>query len=57
MWPQVIYLILFCVGLGIAMEKHGKEKTGKENFWTTLIVGIAILYLLYAGHFFDVFFK
>jgi hypothetical protein len=57
MWPQIVYLILFLIGLGIAIERHGKEKTGKENFLTTFISGIAILYLLYMGHFFDVFFK
>ena len=56
MWPQITYLVLTVLGLGIAIEKHGKPKEGKENFWITLIAYIPIFYLLYMGHFFDVFF-
>jgi hypothetical protein len=57
MWPQIIYLILFCVGIGMAIEGHGKTKFGTENMWTSFIAGAVTLFLLFAGHFFDVFFK
>jgi hypothetical protein len=50
--PQIIYLILWLLGAGIAMAKHGEPKTGKYDFWTTLLSSILALGLLYWGGFF-----
>lgn len=55
MLPQLIYLGLSLLGLGIAIEQHGKPKKGNENFWITFITWILTLGLLYWGGFFDVF--
>ena len=57
MWPQIVYLIITAMGVGLALSRHGKPKEGKDNFWVSLIVTVAVWYLLYVGHFFDVFFK
>jgi hypothetical protein len=53
MLPQICYLLLVALGIGIALSEHGKPKEGKHNFLTHLIgvsVGLAILYW---GGFFD----
>ena len=57
MWPQIVYLIITAMGVGLALARHGKPKEGKDNFWVSLIATSAVWYLLYVGHFFDVFFK
>lgn len=49
----IIYLLLNALSLGITMEKHGKERTGKENFWTSLISFLIILWLLYKAGLFN----
>jgi len=50
--PQIIYLVLFFVGLGVELEKHGSPKTGTHNAWVSIIAGATILGLLYWGGFF-----
>jgi hypothetical protein len=50
--PQVVYLILFFLGLGICLERHGKPKTGEYNFLIDLSGGLIALGLLYWGGFF-----
>lgn len=35
--PLAILAGMTLLGLGISMEKHGKEKTGKENAGVTLL--------------------
>lgn len=46
---MIIYLALNLFSLGIAMEQHGKPKTGTHNFFTTLIALALCLLLLYWG--------
>jgi len=47
--PQIAFITLTCLGLGINMAQHGKPKEGNENFFTSLIArGI-----LYWGGFFS----
>ena len=55
MLPQIIYLMIVAVGLGIALVLHGKPRDG-HSFWTQLISSVIALGLLYWGGFFDVFF-
>jgi hypothetical protein len=54
MTPQIIVLVIQFLALLLAANKHGKEKTGKENFWTTFVAGCISLSLLYWGGFYDV---
>ena len=51
--PQIIQLGIMFLALGLSMAQHGKPKTGKESFWTTL-VAIGIQFgILYWGGFFN----
>lgn len=49
---QIIYLCLVLGGMLLSANKHGKEKTGKENFWTHLIASFLVVAILYWGGFF-----
>ena len=52
-WPQIAYLMLACLGLGVELSRHGKPKEGKYNFGLPLFVwGFILLPLLYCGGFF-----
>lgn len=51
-WPQITYLILTFVGLGIAIERHGKPKIGTHDFVVDIVATSIVLGLLYAGGFF-----
>lgn len=43
----IILMILQCMGLGIDLARHGKERIVKDNFWATLIAKIIETTLLY----------
>jgi hypothetical protein len=49
--PQIIWLALIFLGLGIDLAKHGEPRSN-TNFWTTLISSIIAFLLLKAGGFF-----
>lgn len=49
--PQIILAGLILLGLGVEMERHGKPKKGKENFWITLSSSAIIAGLLWWGGF------
>lgn len=51
--PQIIYVVLLAMSLGINWVNHDKQKTGFYNFGETLISVIIILGLLYWGGFFS----
>ncbi len=53
MAPQLIYIALIFMSLGLELSKHGEEKKGKHNFWTKLIVMSGICFVLYMGGFFN----
>lgn len=55
MTPQMIYIILAAMSLGINLVRHGQDKEGKESFWVHLIAATITFSLLYWGGFFDVF--
>ena len=50
--PQIIILALMGLGLLIAANQHGKERT-PVNFWTTLISVVLQLLILTWGGFFN----
>ena len=52
-WPQIVYIGLVCLALGLTMANHGKPRTGKHNFWSLLIAEGLALWLLLAGGFFS----
>jgi hypothetical protein len=56
MLPQIIYLCLALLGLGISMAKHGQSKSN-YHFGVDLISSLLVLGLLYWGGFFNAFFK
>lgn len=51
--PQLIYLGLTLIGIGVSMAQHGKPKTGKENVFVSLIANAVSFMLLYWGGFFN----
>lgn len=51
----IILLLLWVLGLGYAMAKHGEQIECNYNFWATLISRLIWLWLLYMADFFDVF--
>jgi len=55
--PQLIYLVLTFLGLGVALAQHGKPKEGHHSFWTSLFGGGICWVCLYYGGFFDVLLK
>lgn len=47
---QITYIVLMALSLGLALERHGKERTSKNNFWVELIaVGIQVAILWWGG--------
>ena len=54
MLPQLIYLALIFLGLGLEMTRHGKPKEGTYNVKHTVIATVIGLTLLWGGGFFDV---
>lgn len=51
-WPQITWLVIVMLGVGITLEQHGKPKTGKHNIWVTLVALGINVGLLNAGGFF-----
>ena len=50
-WPELIYLVLICLGLGVSIAQHGQMV---ERDATSAIIGVVIvLSLLYWGGFFS----
>lgn len=50
--PQIIYIVLTGLGMGLALGSHGKPKTGKDNFFIALIASTIQIGLLIWGGFF-----
>lgn len=57
MIPQIIILSLIAVGLILYALADGKPKSGNWSFKAYLVSSIIKLGILYAGGFFDGFFK
>ena len=52
-WPQITYLVLLGLSLGISMARHGSPRTDRHNFWIALIAESLLLGLLWVGGFFS----
>lgn len=50
--PQIIYLALTLLGLGIVLAKDGQRKEGKYSFWSSLFLQAITIWILIAGGFF-----
>lgn len=50
--PAVILIVFASISLLIAAHDHGKLKTGRDNFWMSLIVWVAVMAVLITGGFF-----
>ena len=50
--PQLIYIALLMIGIGIDTAKHGEPKTGNHNCTSSIIAAILTIALLYWGGFF-----
>lgn len=49
--PQICYIVIITLGLGISLAKHG-EPQGDYNFFNTLIASFIQIGLLMLGGFF-----
>lgn len=50
-WPQIVWIVLSAIGIGIALVKHGEPREN-YNFWVTLIsLGFEMM-ILWKGGFF-----
>ena len=49
--PQIIYICLFAMGIGMEIVRHGKEKEGKHNATLTLISTAICATVLWWGGF------
>ena len=50
--PQILYIALLALGVGVSLARHGQPKTGNESVWITLIgVSIQVGLLLWGGFF------
>lgn len=50
--PQAILVTISIISMGIEIERHGKEQTGKHDFGVYLIASVITYSLLYWGGFF-----
>lgn len=50
--PQIIWVTMAAISLGIALGDHGKGRTGKHNVFITVIAIAINVSLLYWGGFF-----
>lgn len=51
-WPQITWIALSCIGLGVTLQQHNQPKTGDNNFFHSLIASLIVAGLLWAGGFF-----
>lgn len=52
-WPQVVWIVLAAISVGIHMAKHGERRTDKYSFWWDLVGTLFLSWLLWCGGFFD----
>ena len=50
-WPQITYIVLLAIVVGIDLAKDGEPRGGRHNFITTLISAAIVSWLLWAGGF------
>jgi hypothetical protein len=52
-WPQITWLVLCCIGLGLALALDGQPRTGRHNFFVSLLASALVAWLLWSGGFFS----
>jgi len=52
MIPQLLFVIIIAMSIGIALAKHGKPSP-KYNFWLTLLASAIWYAIAWSGGFFD----
>ena len=51
--PQIVYLMLVTLGLGVSLVKHGLPKTGKNNVFVDVLSSAILTLILMWGGFFS----
>ncbi|MCW2488896.1 lytic transglycosylase domain-containing protein, partial [Candidatus Symbiopectobacterium sp. NZEC127] len=51
-WPQITWLVVTSLVLGINLMQHGKLRTDRHNFWGKLFDALVTAGVLWAGGFF-----
>lgn len=51
-WPQVVYIGLMALSIGITLALHGQPRTGKHNVGYAVIGAAISLGVVYWGGFF-----
>ncbi len=49
--PQITLIVIFALGTGITITRHGKPKKGKESLWLSLVSTSILAAILYWGGF------
>lgn len=52
-WPQITWIVISVLGLGIVLVKHGQPNINRYSFWTQLIHVLMMAWLLSIGGFFS----
>ncbi|RKO76174.1 transglycosylase SLT domain-containing protein [Pectobacterium parmentieri] len=52
-WPQITWIVLVSLGLGMTLMKHGEPRTDKHSVWWSLFGALATAWLLWSGGFFS----
>lgn len=52
MLPQLVFLLLTALDLGLTLAQHGQPRE-PHNFWASLLIAASALIILYLGGFFD----
>lgn len=50
-WPQITYLVLMTLGLGLVWGKHGQPQSNYNVFTHLIAVMIGVVVLYYGGFF------
>lgn len=51
-WPQMIWISIVLISVGMEIAKHGEPKEGDHDAWSTIIAAVLLAALLYWGGFF-----
>jgi hypothetical protein len=50
--PQIIYLLLICIGIGFALARYGEQKRDRYDMFDVFFGPALVLILLWTGGFF-----